>query len=310
MDNMSKENQESITPVKERALKDQIDLTGSIGETSKLADERFFMTFESNPVPMMLKNLSEPSDMQVNESFLKMIGYQQSDIVDISSILSGIFPSDSERSSFDDKISKEGSVREHPVLISTQSGDILETLVSTKTVMVKNENFAIMLFYDMTERNRTATALKNRETELEISVRRLEELNTALKSLLKHRDQDKREMEERFLSNVKELVLPYIQKLKETELVGLQETFVEIAESNLNDIMSPFLQKITSRYRNFTPKEIQVASLIKEGKRTKEIAQILGISKSAIDLHRNSIRNKLGLINKKTNLRSYLMSLS
>jgi len=307
---MSKENQESITPVKERALKDQIDLTGSIGETSKLADERFFMTFESNPVPMMLKNLSEPSDMQVNESFLKMIGYQQSDIVDISSILSGIFPSDSERSSFDDKISKEGSVREHPVLISTQSGDILETLVSTKTVMVKNENFAIMLFYDMTERNRTATALKNRETELEISVRRLEELNTALKSLLKHRDQDKREMEERFLSNVKELVLPYIQKLKETELFGLQETFVEIAESNLNDIMSPFLQKITSRYRNFTPKEIQVASLIKEGKRTKEIAQILGISKSAIDLHRNSIRNKLGLINKKTNLRSYLMSLS
>ncbi len=41
---------------------------------------------------------------------------------------------------------------------------------------------------------------------------------------------------------------------------------MEIAESNLNDIMSPFLQKITSRYRNFTPKEIQVASLIKEGK--------------------------------------------
>jgi DNA-binding CsgD family transcriptional regulator len=149
----------------------------------------------------------------------------------------------------------------------------------------------------------------SRESELETSIQRLEELNAALKSLLKHRDQDKRDMEERFLSNVKELVLPYIQKLKETELVGLQATFVEIAESNLNDITSPFLQKITSRYRNFTPKEIQVASLIKEGKRTKEIAQILGISKSAIDLHRNSIRNKLGLINKKTNLRSYLMSL-
>jgi len=149
----------------------------------------------------------------------------------------------------------------------------------------------------------------SRESELETQIQRLEELNAALKSLLRHRDQDKRDQEERFLSNIKELVLPYIQKLKETELVGMQATFVEIAESNLNDIMSPFLQKITSRYRNFTPKEIQVASLIKEGKRTKEIAQILGISKSAIDLHRNSIRNKLGLINKKTNLRSYLMSL-
>lgn len=310
MDAMSKENQESLAPVKERVLKDQIDLTGNIRATVKLADERFFMTFESNPVPMMLKNLSEPSDMHVNESFLKMVGYQQSDIIDVNSLLSGIFTSDTERSSFDDRIAREGSFREHPVLIQTQTGGTLETLVSTETVRVKNDDFAIMLFYDMTERNRTATALKNRETELETSLRRLEEMNSALKALLKHRDQDKREMEERFLSNVKELVLPYIQKLKETELAGLQETFVEIAESNLNDIMSPFLQKITSRYRNFTPKEIQVASLIKEGKRTKEIAQILGISKSAIDLHRNSIRNKLGLINKKTNLRSYLMSLS
>jgi len=48
----------------------------------------------------------------------------------------------------------------------------------------------------------------SRESELETSIQRLEELNAALKSLLKHRDQDKRDMEERFLSNVKELVLP------------------------------------------------------------------------------------------------------
>lgn len=296
--------------MEDQTVKHPFDLDRTIGETIRLSDERFFMTFELNPVPMMLKNLSDPSDVQVNESFLRMLGYRRTDIMDVDSVLSGIYPSESERASFDEKISRESSFREHPILIQTRNGDILETLVSSETVRVQEEKFAILLFYDMTERNRTATALKNRETELETSVRRLEELNAALKSLLKHRDQDKREMEERFLSNVKELVLPYIQKLKETELIGLQETFVEIAESNLNDIMSPFLQKITSRYRNFTPKEIQVASLIKEGKRTKEIAQILGISKSAIDLHRNSIRNKLGLINKKTNLRSYLMSLS
>ena len=310
MDNMAKENQGSITPIEDRAVRDQFDLDRTIGETTRLSDERFFMSFESNPVPMMLKNLSEPFDMQVNESFLKMLGYRRSEIGDVHSILSGIYSSDSERAIFDDKVSREGSLREYPMLISNRSGDTVETHVSTETVRVNGSNFAILLFFDMTERNRTVAALKNREVELETSVRRLEEMNAALKSLLKHRDQDKREMEERFLSNVKELVLPYIQKLKETELMGLQTTFVEIAESNLNDIMSPFLQKITSRYRNFTPKEIQVASLIKEGKRTKEIAQILGISKSAIDLHRNSIRNKLGLINKKTNLRSYLMSLS
>jgi hypothetical protein len=77
------------------------------------------MTFELNPVPMMLKSLSVPSDMQVNESFLRMIGYQRTDVADVQSVLSGIYPSDSQRASFDEKISRQGSFREYPILIQT-----------------------------------------------------------------------------------------------------------------------------------------------------------------------------------------------
>ena len=89
-----------------------------------------------------------------------------------------------------------------------------------------------------------------------------------------------------------------------------QQVYVEIIETNLNDILSPFLLKITSKYLSFTPKEIQVATLIKEGKGTKEIARLMKVGKGAVDLHRHHIRNKLGLNNKKVNLRSYLSSLS
>ncbi|MEZ4549185.1 MAG: helix-turn-helix transcriptional regulator [Desulfobacterales bacterium] len=56
--------------------------------------------------------------------------------------------------------------------------------------------------------------------------------------------------------------------------------------------------------------QIQVADLVKAGKTTKEISEILRLSDRAIEFHRNNIRNKLGLKNKKVNLRSYLMSLS
>ncbi|MDD5168724.1 MAG: helix-turn-helix transcriptional regulator, partial [Syntrophales bacterium] len=65
-----------------------------------------------------------------------------------------------------------------------------------------------------------------------------------------------------------------------------------------------------SKYLSFTPKEIQVATLIKEGQTTKEIAKLMKVGKGAVDLHRHHIRNKLGLNNKKVNLRSYLSSLS
>ena len=86
--------------------------------------------------------------------------------------------------------------------------------------------------------------------------------------------------------------------------------FLEILESNLNDIVSPFLKKLSSQYLNLTPTEIQVANLIREGKSTKEIAEVLTISERAIEFHRNNIRDKLGLKKEKANLRSYLLSLS
>jgi DNA-binding CsgD family transcriptional regulator len=101
-----------------------------------------------------------------------------------------------------------------------------------------------------------------------------------------------------------------VEKLKATTLDEKQKTFLEILEANLTDIISPFLKKLSSQYLNLTPTEIQVANLIREGKATKEIAEILNISERAIEFHRNNIRDKLGLKKSKTNLRSYLLTLS
>jgi len=162
---------------------------------------------------------------------------------------------------------------------------------------------------DNAEKKVAEEALKRREMELEATTKSLEELNSALKVLLKHREDDKNEVGVKVIANVKELILPYVGKLKATPLNETQAILVDIIDMHLNEITSPFLMKLTSTYLGFTPKEIQVASLIRDAKKTKEIAAIMNVSKSAIDLHRNHIRNKLGLNNKKVNLRSYLSSL-
>ena len=169
---------------------------------------------------------------------------------------------------------------------------------------------AIQSIRDITERRRAEKALIKREKELEVKTRNLEELNTALKVLLKQREVDKDELEERTLSNVKHLILPYIDKLKKGSLEARDEAYIGIVESNLKDIVSPFSQRLSSKYMTFTPKELQVANLIKEGRTTKEIAELLNASPGTIDFHRNNIRNKLNLKNKRANLRSYLLTIA
>jgi DNA-binding CsgD family transcriptional regulator len=169
--------------------------------------------------------------------------------------------------------------------------------------------YARQLNEQIAQRKRVEAALRKSEAAVRDQVHRLEEANTALKVLLKHREEDKAQLEEKVLSNVKGLVFPYIEALRGTRLDSKQQTYLDIVESHLKSIVSPFSAKLSSKYWGLTPREIQVAVLIKEGKTSKEIAELSNVSTRAIEFHRDNIRAKLGLKNKKVNLRTSLLSL-
>jgi PAS domain S-box-containing protein len=140
--------------------------------------------------------------------------------------------------------------------------------------------------------------------------REVEEYNHAIKVLLKNSQNDQKTVEEKIVSNVREMVVPFFDKLKNTRLSEVQKDILDIVETNLNNIISPFVSRLKSEMRDFTPMEIQVANLIKEGRTIKEIADILSISENTVMFHRTNIRQKLGLRHQKTNLRTYLLSVS
>ena len=156
----------------------------------------------------------------------------------------------------------------------------------------------------------TEQALRESEENLSEQKQGLEEANVALKVLLKQRDTDKQELEKRFLTNVKGLVLPYVEKLRNARLKPKEKTLVEIVENHLQDIITPLMQNLANANIMLTPQEMQVASLVKDGKTSKEIADILIVSEATVNFHRKNLRIKFGLTNKQTNLRAYLMSLS
>lgn len=151
--------------------------------------------------------------------------------------------------------------------------------------------------------------LKQKESELLQEREKLEETNTALRVLLRQRDEDRSRLEETVYNNVDRLVLPYIEKLLQGRLADTHRTLAEIADNNLRDIISPFLRTLSSLGLLLTPQEIEVANLVRNGRSSKEIAEIMNLSISGVDFHRKRLRQKLGIANTQKNLRSFLMTL-
>jgi PAS domain S-box-containing protein len=175
----------------------------------------------------------------------------------------------------------------------------LEELVEERTLQLSRLNQELQR--DIEKRMEMEEALKIKSLSLE-------ELNTALKVLLKQRENDRIELEGKLASSVNELVLRFIRMFRGTRLDQNQSLLVDIVEKNLNEIISKFPNEIDRR--RFTPKEMEVIFLLRDGMTTKQIARFLNVGMDAISRHRYHIRKKLGLNRERSNLHSHLTSLT
>ncbi len=166
---------------------------------------------------------------------------------------------------------------------------------------------------DISRRKQAEKQQKESKLILEEKVKQrtaeLEDMNATLRTMLKKREEDKNEIEEKIFANHKLILAPIIKNLKKNLTRESQKHMMDILESELKNILSPFSKKLSDRMVNLTPMEIHVADLVKFGKTNKEISEITHSSIHTISRHRENIRKKTGLKNKKVNLRSFLLTL-
>ncbi len=246
-----------------------------------------------------------------SSAFMDLLGYSREDID------SGISPVDfvherhkaKVKSQIKDRLAGKEIPKDNRTDLVTKDGRIIPCETSKCAIPYSGRPADLVIIRDISERKKAEQAIKERESELDIKNESLEEMNAALRVLLKRRDEDKTELEEKVLLNIQELVLPYLGKLKNTRLDTRQQSFLSILESNLEDIVSPFLHRLSTKHLKLTPTEIQISNLVKQGKTTKEIASLMSLSDKTIESHRRNIRKKMGIRNKKENLRTHLLNL-
>jgi len=289
-------------------------------EENLLESEQFNVTLMHNvPNPVVIIN-PDMSIRYINPSLEKLIGFSSEEIV-------GSKPpypwwTEGLHEVFLKMIEDEAprGTGRHELPFIRKNGE--RFWVDATTILIKRSDssmYYLSNWVDITGRKEEEDRLKESHAKLEQMVSKrteelnrkahsLEEMNAALKVLLKAKEEYKQELDENVASNIEQLIKPCVDLLKKTQLDTEQMTYVGILESHISDMASPFIKKLSSKFYNLTPREMKVASLIKAQKSTKEIAGLLGISTSAIVFHRHNIRKKLGLVKRSTNLRSFLQS--
>jgi len=277
-----------------------------VQESLRESEEKYRSLFEDSRDAVYITT-REGELVEVNQSFLDLFFITKDEIPDLN--VQQLYVNPDDRQSFQKQIEKKGSVKNFPVKLCKKDGTEMDCLF-TSTMWQASDGSTLGyhgIVRDITQRKKTERALREREEELKIKAANLKEVITALRVLLKRRDEDKTELEEKVLSNVKDLVVPFLEKVKKTPLDPKQFAYIDILESNLNDITSPFLHNLSTKYINLTPTQIRIAHLIKEGKTTKEIGEMMAVSPRTIETHRKNIRKKLGIAKNKGNLRSHLL---
>ncbi len=244
-------------------------------------------------------------------TFMAHFGYTQEEIENGLSPVDFVHERHKEkvRAQIEARMAGKEIPRDNRTDLVTKDGKTIPCETSKCLIPYNGRPADLVIVRDISERKKADQALKKREAELDIKNKSLEEMNAALRVLLKRRDEDKTELEEKVLLNIQELVLPYLENLKKSKLDARQKSFVSILESNLEDIVSPFLRRLSTKHLKLTPTEIKISNLVKQGKTTKEIADLMSLSDKTIASHRRNIRKKIGIKNKKENLRTHLLNL-
>jgi PAS domain S-box-containing protein len=296
-------------------LEEEITRRGLIEQQLIESENRFRLALDASSNGVWDRDL-RTGEVYFGENWHRTLGYDDTnEIRDFESFEKLLHPDDRDKVLALREAHAQGQTTRYEVefRMRNNSGGWQWMLSRGQAVARDKEGRALRIIgthTDVTRLKEVEDELKRAHAELEHRVlertAELSQSNVALTVLLKKREEDKKLLGDQVLANAAHLLTPFLDRLKNSGLTEAQQVLAGILQANLDELTAPFANTFSSKLVRLTPAEIQVANLVKLGKRTKEIADILHLSPGTISIHRKNIRKKLEMTHQKSNLQTML----
>jgi len=312
---LEKQNLLQLLMTQKLRLEEEIDRRRLIEEQLLESDSRFRLALDASSNGVWDRNVLT-GEIYFGENWYRNLGYEnENEIIGKHSFEDLLHPDDRERVLALREAHVQGKAPRYEAefRIRNNAGGWQWILSRGQVVKRDRKGRALRIVgthTDITRLKEVESELIQAHAELEQRVQErtfeLYESNVALKVVLQKREEDRKILADQVLSNATKLVEPFLDRLQECKLTEQQQVLVDILRANINELTSPFANNFSTGLIRLTPAELQIAKLVKLGKRTKEIAGILHLSPGTISIHRKNIRKKLDLTHQKTNLQTIL----
>ena len=193
------------------------------------SEEKYESLLDLSPDSVVI--LQDDHYQFVSSVFTRQFGYTREDVNAGLSFYKLVQEKDlsAVRRRYEDRLAGKSVPKTFRIDLLAKDGRIIPCETSAALISFKGRSADLVVIRDIGERVLAEKALRKAGKELEQRVnektrelqdktKNLQEVNTALRVLLNKRDEDKKELEKNVLLNVREMIEPYLEKLKKNKI--------------------------------------------------------------------------------------------
>ncbi len=132
----------------------------------KLSEEKFSKAFHGSPALMALIKVSNRTVFDVNEAFLRVLGYSRDEAIGKTPTELNLFVDLGQRDRLLEGLAQGRQTRNVEIQLRTRAGEIRDGLVSAEMLSLERESLILAVVVDITERKRVEEAFRLTAEEL------------------------------------------------------------------------------------------------------------------------------------------------